>query len=58
VVNLTQDDLEKTPDFGMNAATEYLLGMANVRGKVIALLDIDRVVDKGSIEKISELATA
>ena len=46
VLNLTQDDLEKTPDFGMKPATEYLLGMANVKGKIIALLDIDQVVDK------------
>ena len=58
VLNLTQDCLEKTPDFGLQLATEYLLGMANVKGKVIALLDIDQVVDKGSLEKMSELAAA
>ena len=58
VLNLTEDCLEKTPDFGLQLATEYLLGMANVKGKVIALLDIDQVVDKGSLEKMSELAAA
>jgi purine-binding chemotaxis protein CheW len=45
VLNFTQDDIETTPDFGMKLATEYLPGMANVKGKVIALLDIDQVVD-------------
>jgi purine-binding chemotaxis protein CheW len=58
VLNLTQDDLEKTPDFGIKPVTEYLLGMGNVKNKVIALLDIDHVVDKGSLEKMNELAAA
>ena len=56
VLNLAQSDIEKTPDFGMKLDTDYLLGMANVKNKVVALLDIDRVLDKGSIEKISEAA--
>jgi purine-binding chemotaxis protein CheW len=54
VINLTQGDIEKTPDFGMKLATEYLLGMANVKGKVIALLDIDQVVDRASLDKMKE----
>jgi len=58
VLNLTQDDLEETPDFGIKPATEYLLGMANVKGKVIALLDIDQVVEQGSLERMNELAAA
>jgi len=56
VLNLAQDELEKTPDFGINPAAEYLSGMANVKGRVIALLDIDRVVDKGSLERTNEFA--
>ena len=56
VLNLAQGDIEKTPDFGMKLATEYLLGMANVKGKVIALLDIDQVLDKTALEKIGEVA--
>lgn len=56
VINFTQDDIEKTPDFGMKLATEYLSGMANVKDKVIALLDIDQVVDKASLERLGEAA--
>jgi len=56
VLNLNQGDIEKTPDFGMKLATEYLLGMANVKNKVIALLDIDQVVDKASLERLNETA--
>ncbi len=58
VLNLAQGDIEKTPDFGAKLATEYLLGMANVKNKVVALLDIDQVLDPESLEKASEAATA
>jgi purine-binding chemotaxis protein CheW len=56
VLNLNQSDIEETPDFGMKLATEYLLGMAHAKDKVVALLDIDQVFDKASLEKISETA--
>jgi purine-binding chemotaxis protein CheW len=54
VANLNPADIEKTPDFGTKLATEYLRGMANVKGKVIALLDIDQIVDSGSLQILSE----
>jgi purine-binding chemotaxis protein CheW len=44
VVNLTDADIEPTPDFGTKIDTSYLLGMAKVKGQVKTLLDIDRVV--------------
>jgi purine-binding chemotaxis protein CheW len=56
VHTLVQDNIEKTPNFGTKLGTEYLLGMANVREKVTALLDIDRVVDQASLERIDEAA--
>jgi purine-binding chemotaxis protein CheW len=56
VANLNQGDIEKTPDFGTKLATEYLLGMANIKGKIIALLDIDQVIDKSSLEAFAASA--
>ena len=44
VVNLPNNDIEPTPDFGTAVDTAYLLGMAKVKGQVKTLLDIDRVV--------------
>jgi len=58
VLNFTQNDIEKTPDFGVKLATEYLSGMANVKDKVIALLDIDQVVNTSSLEGLKEAAAA
>lgn len=44
VLNISSGEIEPTPDFGTKLDTDYLLGMAKVKGKVKALLDIDRVI--------------
>jgi purine-binding chemotaxis protein CheW len=44
VVSLAASEIEPTPDFGAQLNTEYLLGMAKVKGQVKTLLDIERVV--------------
>lgn len=44
VLNLTGADIEDTPDFGVDVATSYLLGMAKIKGKVKILLKIDAVL--------------
>jgi purine-binding chemotaxis protein CheW len=44
VANLTADQIEPTPDFGVRIDTNYLLGMAKTSGRVLMLLEIDRVI--------------
>jgi purine-binding chemotaxis protein CheW len=44
VLTLQPADIEDTPDFGMGAATPYLLGLAKIKGKVKILLDINKVI--------------
>ena len=44
VLNISLADIEETPDFGTQIETEYILGMAKIKGTVKTLLDIDRVV--------------
>ena len=59
VINLNAADIEKTPDFGGQLATEYIRGMAKVKGVVKVLLDIDRVVGATALENIrSQIAIA
>jgi len=43
VVNLSEAELEPTPDFGGSPNTDYILGMATVQGGVTTLLDLDKV---------------
>jgi purine-binding chemotaxis protein CheW len=52
VVSLTASEIEATPDFGTKLNTEYLLGMAKVKGQVKTLLDIERVVAPDTIQAV------
>jgi purine-binding chemotaxis protein CheW len=46
VLTLQTADIEETPDFGIGAATTYLLGLAKIKGKVKILLDIHKVIQE------------
>src|SRR3954469_17124038 len=56
VVTLNKSEIEPTPDFGTKLNTEYILGMANVKGQVKTLLDIDRVVAPETVQAITQVA--
>jgi len=56
VVNLSDTDIEPTPEFGTKVDTSYLLGMAKVKGQVKTLLDIDRVVSPETMQVIAATA--
>lgn len=58
VTNLAADDIEPTPEFGAVIATEYLLGLARVKGAVKILLDLDRVVAPDAMQTILPAAAA
>lgn len=44
VLNVTENDVEPSPDFGTRLSTECCLGIAKVKDNVITLLDIEKVV--------------
>jgi len=44
VLNVVAEEIEPTPDFGERLNTEYLQGVAKIKGKVKLLLDLDRVL--------------
>jgi purine-binding chemotaxis protein CheW len=53
VFNIAVGDIEETPEFGSKLDTTYLLGIAKVRERVTALLDIDRVITTEALARIS-----
>ena len=53
VLNITENDVEPSPDFGTRLSTECCLGIAKVKGKIKTLLDIEKDV---SSEMSGELA--
>jgi len=44
VLNIVADEIEQTPEFGDRVCTDYMTGVAKVRGTVKILLDLDRVL--------------
>lgn len=52
VATLGEAEIEPTPDFGTKLNTEYILGMAKVKGEVKTLLDIDRVVAPETVRSL------
>jgi purine-binding chemotaxis protein CheW len=53
VLNLTDSEIEETPNFGSRLDTEFLLGIAKVKGRVTALLNIDRLLADTGVEKVN-----
>lgn len=44
VLNIVADEIEQTPEFGDRVCTDYIKGMAKVKGGVKILLDLDRIL--------------
>lgn len=44
VVNVAPAEVDAAPDFGGQNSTDYILGLAKVKGSVKILLDLDRVL--------------
>ena len=44
VVNVTAAEIDSAPDFGGQNQTDYILGLAKIKGSVKILLDLDRVL--------------
>jgi len=57
VINLTAVDIEETPNFGGQICTDYIIGIAKVKGAVKTLLDIDGVVGADTLNSLGEVAT-
>lgn len=49
VLNIAAGEIEPTPDFSTSISTDYMLGMAKVKGSVKTLIDIDRVISADQI---------
>jgi purine-binding chemotaxis protein CheW len=58
VLNLAANEIEETPDFGSQVDTEYLLGMAKVKGVVKMLLDLDRVLGNEELQTLDQTVIA
>jgi purine-binding chemotaxis protein CheW len=49
VLNIKGEEIEDTPTFGVKLETDYILGMAKVKGGVKILLDINKVLTTDTV---------
>lgn len=56
VINIAESDIEETPNFGGQICTDYIIGIAKVKGVVKALLDIDGIVGADTLKSLKNLA--
>jgi len=52
VLTFNHEDIEDTPDFGLDGVMPYVRGMAKVKGRVKIVLDIDQVLHGNQIERM------
>lgn len=55
VVNIMENEIEDTPNFGSTLQTNYILGMAKIKGAVKTLLDINKVIGAEDITQLRQL---
>ncbi len=53
VLNIQQSEIEAPPAFGDGVRTDYMHGVAKVKGTVKILLDIDRVLTGSELDEIA-----
>jgi len=62
VVDLGADQIEPPPPFGTGVRVDFLIGMGKLDGRLVLILDIDRVLSpvelQQTIEAVDELAAA
>lgn len=56
VLNIKNDHIEDTPNFGTALNTDFMFGMAKVENSVKILLDIDRVLSERDIAALEKAA--
>lgn len=56
VVNIDEQDIEAALDYGATVEGDFLTGMGKVKGKVVMLLNIDRIVDCEEMIKLFDNA--
>ena len=58
VLQISEEDLEDTPFFGVDINTEFILGMAKVKNSVKILLDIDKVLTAEELNVLNSIKEA
>lgn len=55
VLSIAEEEIEPTPSFGIKLDTDFILGMAKVKGQVKTLLDINKVLSTEQRQILGEI---
>ncbi len=58
VLNISQKDIQATPEFGTTVDVRVLNGIAKSGDKLVALLNIDRLLTEGEMQETATVASA
>ncbi|MBN1765127.1 MAG: purine-binding chemotaxis protein CheW [Sedimentisphaerales bacterium] len=58
VLDITAEQIEDAPQFGIDVDTEFILGMGKINDSVKILLDIDKVLSTGEMLQIRQAGQA
>ena len=50
VYNVSDDQMNPSPEFGSAAETEYVKGLASIEGSMVIALDVEKLVVRGIVE--------
>ena len=53
VVDLKEDDLEKTPEIGLKLKSQYLYGIAKLHDKMLMILNMDKILTSDEVVDIA-----
>lgn len=56
VIDIGEDQIEPTPEFGAGVSTEFVLGIGKIAERVVMVLDIDRVLTSKEVTIVERLA--
>jgi len=45
VLDIMEEEIEKTPSFGIEIENQFILGMAKVKGNVVTLLNVNEIIE-------------
>ena len=55
VLDIKEDEIDNSPNFGTSVETDFILGMGKVKEKVIILLNIDKVLTSEQLTTIQSV---
>ncbi len=56
VLDIGREEIEASPHFGKEIDTEFIMGLGKTKGKLIILLDIEKVLSTEVIKMVKELS--